>query len=72
MSYNIEELLKLPVLERYDIELALWESIEEEDIPVTEEEKIFVEQRYQEYLKNSNEGITWDNARAQIKKQFGI
>ncbi len=44
MSYNTYELLKLPVIERYDIALALWESFEDEDIPANEEE-VIAEQR---------------------------
>jgi putative addiction module component (TIGR02574 family) len=72
MSYNTDELMKLPVVERYDIALALWESIEEEELLVTVEERIFAEQRYQEHLKNPNNVISWDEARAQIKKEYSI
>ncbi len=72
MSYNKEELLKLPVAERYDIAVALWDSIEEEDLPVTDEEKAFAEMRLQEHLNNPQDVIKWEDARAQIKKEYGI
>ncbi len=72
MSYNKEELLKLPVAERYDIAVALWDSIEEEELPVTDEEKAFAEMRLQEHLNNPKDVIKWEDARAQIKKEYGI
>jgi putative addiction module component (TIGR02574 family) len=72
MSYNTEELLKLPVIERYDIALALWESIENEELPVTAEERAFAEMRLLEHLNNPKDVIKWEDARAQIKKEYGI
>lgn len=72
MSYNTEELLKLPVIERYDIAVALWESIEDEDLPITEEEKVLAEIRLQEHLNNPKDILKWEDARAQIKKEYGI
>ncbi len=72
MSYNTEELLKLPVIERYDIAVALWESIEDEDLPITEEEKILAEIRLQEHLNNPKDILKWEDAREQIKKEYGI
>jgi putative addiction module component (TIGR02574 family) len=72
MSYNTAELLKLPVMDRYDIALALWESIESENIPVSKEEREFAEMRLEEYRKNPKEVIKWEDARAQIKEEYGI
>lgn len=72
MSYNTEELLKLPVIERYDIAVALWESIEDEDLPITDEEKVFAGMRLQEYLNNPKDVLKWEDARIQIKKEYGI
>jgi putative addiction module component (TIGR02574 family) len=72
MSYNTEELLKLPVIERYDIALALWESIEDEELPITAEERAFAEMRLQEHLNNPKDVIKWEDARAQIKKEYGV
>jgi putative addiction module component (TIGR02574 family) len=72
MSYNTEELLKLPVIERYDIAVALWESIEDEDLPITEEEKILAEIRLLEHLNNPKDILKWEDAREQIKKEYGI
>lgn len=72
MSYNTEELLKLPVTERYEIAVALWESIEEENLPITDEEKVFSEKRLEEYLNNPKDILKWEDARTQIKKEYGI
>jgi Putative addiction module component len=72
MSYNTAELLKIPVIERYDIALALRESIEDEKLPVTAEERAFAKMRLQEHLNNPKDVIKWEDARAQIEKKFGI
>jgi putative addiction module component (TIGR02574 family) len=72
MSYNTAELLKLPVIERYDIALALWESIEDEELPVTSEERVIAEERYNEYLKNPNAGFTWEECRKKIQLKYGF
>jgi putative addiction module component (TIGR02574 family) len=72
MSYNTAELLKLPVGERYDIALALWDSIEGDELPFTEEERVFAEMRLKEHLNNPLEVIKWDDARTQLIKEYGI
>ena len=52
MAYNKEELLKLPVSEKQELAEALWNSIDDELLPVTEDEILFAEERYQQHLKN--------------------
>ena len=71
MSYNTSELLNLPAMERYNIAVALWASIEEE-LPISDEEKRFAEVRLEEYLKNTSEVLKWEDARAQLKKEYGV
>ncbi len=72
MSFNTAELLKLPVGERYDIALALWDSIEGDELPITEDERVFAEMRLKEHLNNPQEVIKWDDARTQLIKEYGI
>lgn len=71
MSYNTSELLNLPAMERYNIAVELWASIEEE-LPISDEEKRFAETRLEEYLKQPNEVLRWEDARAQLKKEYGV
>ena len=72
MSYNTEELLKLPAIERYAIAVVLWESIENEDLPISEEEKVLAEIRLQDHLNNPKDILKWEDARSQIRKEYGI
>jgi putative addiction module component (TIGR02574 family) len=72
MAYNKEELLKLPVSEKQELAEALWNSIDDELLPVTEEEIAFVETRYQQHLKNPEEGFTWEEFREKVKKKYGF
>ena len=60
MAYNKEDLLKLPVQEKQELAEALWNSIDDNLLPVTEEEIAFAEERYQLHLKNPEDGFTWD------------
>ena len=46
MSYNRDELLKLPPKEKLELVEALWESIDEDLLPVTEEEIKFARERF--------------------------
>jgi putative addiction module component (TIGR02574 family) len=72
MAYNKEELLKLPVSEKQELAEALWNSIDDELLPVTEEEIAFAEARYQQHLKNPEEGFTWEEFREKVKKKYGF
>ena len=72
MAYNKEELLKLPVSEKQELAEALWNSIDDELLPVTEDEILFAEERYQQHLKNREEGFTWEEFREKVKKKYGF
>ena len=72
MAYNKEDLLKLPVQEKQELAEALWNSIDDNLLPVTEEEIAFAEERYQLHLKNPEDGFTWDELREKVKSKYGF
>jgi putative addiction module component (TIGR02574 family) len=72
MAYNKEELLKLPVSEKQELAEALWNSIDDELLPVTEDEILFAEERYKQHLKNPDDGFTWEEFREKVKKKYGF
>ena len=72
MAYNKEELLKLPVLEKQELAEALWNSIDDNTLPVTDEEISFAEERYQLHLKTPEDGFTWKELREKVKNKYGF
>lgn len=70
MSYNKEELLNLPVKEKQELAEALWNSIDEELLPVTEEEISFARERLKMHEANPAEGMNWDDFKIKIKEKY--
>ena len=72
MPYNKEDLLKLSAIEKQELAEALWNSIDDTSIPVTEEELAFVKGRFQQHAENPGEGITWDDLKSKMKNKYGF
>ncbi|MEO8821186.1 MAG: addiction module protein [Ginsengibacter sp.] len=72
MSYSKEELFNLPAEEKLELVEALWESIDEELMPLEEEEIKFAEQRLQLHKQNPSEGLEWSEFRQKVKKKYGF
>ena len=72
MSYNKKELLNLPAEEKQELAEALWNSIEDNSLPVSKEEIAFAEERYKLHLKNPNDGLTKDEFAKKVKSKNGF
>lgn len=72
MPFNKEELLKLSVEERIKLAEELWESVDEEQLPITDNEISIAEERYEAYLKNPKDGISWAEFRKKISDKYGF
>ena len=72
MPYNKEELLKLPVEERMKLAEELRESVDEEQLPLTDVEISVAEERYVAYLKNPKDGMSWEEFRKKINDEYGF
>ena len=68
MSYNKKELLNLPAEEKQELAEALWNSIEDNSLPVSKEEIAFAEERYKMHLENPGEGMT----RKELASLYGV
>ena len=60
MPYNKKELLSLPADEKLALAEELWSSVEEEVMPITNEEIIFAEERLRMHEANPREGMSLD------------
>ena len=70
---QLEELLKLPVQERIDLALALWDSIAEPDfeehLPLTDAQKAELDRRLAEHDRNPSRGIPWEEVQRRLREQ---
>ena len=67
-----EELRKLTTSEKILLINDLWDdiSMSPENIPISDKQKKVLEERYQEFLKDPEEGVTWDQAKQAIRKNL--
>lgn len=72
MSYNKKELLNLPAEEKQELAEALWNSIENNSLPVSKEEIAFAEERYKMHLENPGEGMTREELTEKVKSKYGF
>jgi putative addiction module component (TIGR02574 family) len=72
MPYNREELFNLPVEEKLELVEALWDKIDDELMPVTDEEKKFAQERLQLHKQNPSEGLGWSEFKQKIKEKYGF
>ena len=65
---NLDEILKLPALERLRIASAIWDSVAEQPdhVPLTPAQVRELDARYADYLEHPADGIPWDEAKSQI------
>ena len=72
MPYNKQELLKLPIHEKQELAEALWNSIDDDLLPVTKEEIAFAQQRFEMHIANPDEGMSWNDLRKKIEEKYGF
>ena len=72
MTRIIEEVLKLSVPERILMVEAIWDSIEEKDelLEINEATKNLLDDRLLAHQNNPQEGSSWSDVKARIKKQL--
>ncbi len=72
MPYNREELFNLPVEEKLELVEALWDKIDDELLPVSEEEIKFARERLKLHKQNPSEGLGWAEFKQKIKEKYGF
>jgi putative addiction module component (TIGR02574 family) len=72
MSYDREELFNLPMEEKLELMEALWTRIDEDLLPVTEEEVKFARERLKLHKQNPSEGLSWPEIKKKITEKYGF
>jgi putative addiction module component (TIGR02574 family) len=72
MTQIMQDILKLSVPERILMVEAIWDSIAENDeqVELSAETKQLLDERLESHKNAPNEGSSWDEVKARIKKQF--
>ena len=65
---KIPELQKLSTADKFALAVELWDelSTSSEEIPVTEEQLNELDRRFEQYRRDPNKVITWEEAKAKI------
>jgi len=72
MTDSLKGILKLSVEEKVNAIEVIWNSIEEDSLPVTDEELTIARERYEEYLKNPGDTLSWEEARKRLMDKYGF
>jgi putative addiction module component (TIGR02574 family) len=72
MAYDKVELFNLPVAEKYELVMDLWDHIENDLLDVTEEEIKFAKERLKLHRENPSEGISLDELKKSISEKYGF
>lgn len=69
MSYNREELFNLPVEEKYELVMDLWENIDEEFLGSKLSKKAIedeLDRRVDEMIKHPETKVSWEEVKAKM------
>lgn len=72
MPYNKEELLSLPIEEKIALAEELWSSVEDEQLPITDEELAFVEERLKSHQGNPGEAMSMEDFKKLFAYKHGL
>ena len=69
MSDLIPELARLSPRERLDLIEALWESLDDKDVPVTEAQRAELDRRIAGLEQDREHSISWDQLSAELRQR---
>lgn len=72
MPYNKEELMNLPPKEKVALAEELWGSVEDELLPISDEEIAFAEERLRLHEANPGDGISKEDFKKHFSEKYGF
>jgi putative addiction module component (TIGR02574 family) len=69
MSDLIPELARLSPRQRLDLIEALWESLDDKDVPVTEAQRAELDRRIAGFEQDREQSISWDQLSAELRQR---
>ena len=72
MKDSLKDILGMSVQEKIEAVGQIWDSIAENSLPVSDDELTIARERYQEYLKNPSDLISWEQAKKGLMQKYGF
>ena len=72
MPYNKEELLSLPAEEKIALAEELWSSVEDDQLPSSQEEFAFAEERLKLHRENPEDGMSVEEFKKCFSDKYGF
>ncbi len=69
MSDLTPELARLSPRQRLDLIEALWESLDDKDVPVTEAQRAELDRRIAGFEQDREQSISWDQLSAELRQR---
>lgn len=69
MDYRRDELARLPAPERLALISQLWDSLTEEEIPLTAAQREELDRRLATLDDDRREAVSWDDVKAQLERR---
>ena len=69
MSDLTPDLARLSPRQRLDLIEALWESLDDKDVPVTEAQRAELDRRIAEFEQDREQSISWDQLSAELRQR---
>jgi putative addiction module component (TIGR02574 family) len=69
MSDLAPELARLSPRQRLDLIESLWESLEDEDVPVTDTQRAELDRRIAGFEQDQKHTISWDQLKAELRQR---
>jgi putative addiction module component (TIGR02574 family) len=69
MSDLIPDLARLSPRQRLDLIEALWESLDDEDVPVTEAQRAELDRRIGGFEQDREQSVSWDQLSAELRQR---
>ena len=69
MSNLAPELARLSPRQRLDLIESLWESLEDEDVPVTDAQRAELDRRITGFDQDREHSISWDQLKAEFRQR---
>lgn len=66
---QLQEILELPVPDRLRVAEAIWDSLDEADIPLTDAHRKVLDERLAAFHANPDDTLTWPELKARLERR---
>lgn len=71
-AQSLKNILDSSVQEKLEAVEAIWDSIDDHQLPIADEELVIAKERYQEYISNPTDVVSWENVKKGLMQKYGF